>query len=296
MGDPPDKRTWFDLLLISLVNATIPAVVIWDVYSGAITRDVARISGVISAVVLNAVLLLAITLRNRRRNRITHVRVIVLSAVLAVVSTATSVVGLHWIREPDAVALAFSNVPLSEIRPEAKRLFVEFIRLRAQQNRDYDGAADVKPVNPAPYSVDSFANHHVMQATSAAVKVIADRDAAHLEQLQKAEKDFSQRMTLIDPGSKYLKLVESWSEGERSVITHLHEWVSSVTDLYAFAYDNSGYMIAHEGKLWIANVAVRTELYQRLQSSEALFRKYIEGAKAEAEAEKRSLVATSLGT
>ena len=75
--------------------------------------------------------------------------------ILALASAGAAAVGLNLAEEPnDLVKLAYSSKPLNEIRPEQKRLYIELIRRKDQNSRDYGRvAASTKPIVPALYSV-----------------------------------------------------------------------------------------------------------------------------------------------
>lgn len=290
------KSTLRDYFVIVLANATIPLVVIWQVYSGDTTKGVAFISSVLSAVGLNAVLLWGIVARNRRRTQPTPARVIVWCAILAVASIGTATVGLEWTADmTDPLRVAYSSTPLEAIHPEKKRLLVEFLRRKERIEQDYRRvAASAKPIVPTLYSAESFANTSVMQSTRASVQGAADKDFSFCEVQKKADGDFQRRMVLVDPASDYLNAVESRSKALEDWAILEHEWVSSVDALYAFADAHSKAISARQGKVVISSDSVRVEFSKLLQSSDAIHKRLIESIKSSAEEYRKARIASGL--
>jgi hypothetical protein len=159
-------RKTLDWILLVSNDVTVPAVVSWEHHAGEATSTIALLVGCFSLVVLNVVLIGAIWSRRKRLGE-SPSRGFVLGAVaLAVLSGLLTSVGVFSFPERnDYVELALSNVPLNEIHPEQKALFVEFLRRRAANSKNYEQmAAQTKPFSPPLYSADSFASDTVIRA------------------------------------------------------------------------------------------------------------------------------------
>jgi hypothetical protein len=284
------SRTQLDYLLMGLVNATIPAILMWEHGSGDVTRHIALVTGFVSVLAFNAALLMGIIARNRRENQVTSGRVIVFCVLLAVASVGATTVGVRWTMDSDdLLKVALSSTPLSEIHPEQKRLFVELLRHKRRNSEEYSRvAAATKPIAPALYSPDSFASPKVIEHTCAAVAKAAGIDFSYFSQQSSADREFRDRIMRIDPASDYLKGVESQSERERSVDALEHGWLSSVTDLYGFAASHVRDIVIDKGELTFSNDAAGVAFSEKMKSSRGLQRRLQEAVQASIAMEARS--------
>ena len=245
------SRRRLDWITVVCINATIPVMLIWQHRSGDLPRGVALLAAPVSLIVLNVGVLYAIMARNRRRNELTPRSLIFFSVILALASAGAAAVGLNLAEDPnDLMKLAYSTKPLNEIHPEQKRLFIELMRRKEQNSRNYGRiAASTKPIDPSLYDVESFASASVMNATSAALKKSVDADSAYFALQQKAERDFLDRITRIDPDSIFLKAVQSQSESEVASSALEQQWASSAIALYAFAASHAKFIFIVNRKL-----------------------------------------------
>jgi hypothetical protein len=199
-------RTKLDYLCMVLMNATIPALLVWRYLNADTSKSVAIASSVVSALIMNAAFLWGIKKRNSRRQASIPRHLLISCLLFAVGAVGATVAGVDRpASQDDLLRLAVSNTPLNEIRPEEKRLFVGFLRIRERNSRDNSRrVAEFKPMSPPLYSVDSFADLEVINRTAAAVRQIAEVDFSYAAQLQQTAQDFRDSMLRVDPRSDYL--------------------------------------------------------------------------------------------
>ncbi len=222
-------------------------------------------------------------------------RLMVGTVALGILSVlATAGIALLMPAPIDPVKLAYSSTPLSEIRPEQKRLVVELLRQKEQNSQAYGRvAANTKPMNPPLYGVDSFANANVINSTSAALRQSLDMDFSYFDQQQKAEREFRNRMMRIDPRSEFLREVQSQSDIEVSANAIEREWAASAIALYAFAADHAKYMAVHNRNLTFSDDSA-PEFMKRYDASKALYERFQEKVQASIAERKRSRAAAGL--
>jgi len=135
----PLKRNQLDWLLLLCVDATVPVILVWKTHSGEVQPVIALVSGLLCLLVGNVVVLIAIRNRNGRTGQ-PNSKWLVLGAsgvgVIVALVMGVAVFGIP--QHNNYLDLALSDIPLSEIQPEQKRLVVELIRHRAANSREYD--------------------------------------------------------------------------------------------------------------------------------------------------------------
>ncbi len=296
MPEVPRKRNRLDLLLLMAGNAVAPLMLTWQQHQEGLTRRVVLISGLVSLVVCNAAFLVGIIRRNRRARKTTPLLIRFAAAPLAIISAGALVIATEWVeRYDDPVRLVNSGTPLSDIHPEEKRLFVDFLRRRVRSSREYtDVAATAKPIEPALYSVASFADLKTIESTITSIRRGCDLDFSYASQQQKAFQEFHDRMLPVAPESGYLKGAEVQVEGERSLNALQREWLSSVETLYTFAANSISKMHVEKGKLVFSDETTRAGFLQKLNPSEDLYRTWQGKVRDAMERQRRSLAKTGL--
>jgi hypothetical protein len=288
MADEVVKRTRLDYLCIVLMNVTIPVMLIWRYQAGDTTKSVAVTCGAVSAIVVNTALWWGIRARHKRRHTAAPPLIVILCLIFAVASLCATVVGVHRTSsQNDLLRIALSNTPLNDIHPEENRLFVEFLRLGERNSQEYSRlATGMKPIVPALYSVESFADAEVIRSTCASVQKAAEADFSYAAQQQKAAQDFHDRMLRVEPESAYLKVVASRSEAEGSLTALEREWLASVVTVYSFA-EHAKEIHVDQAKLTFSSEAVRSDFSKLLDGSETLHRRLLEKVRAGLDEQKR---------
>lgn len=291
MADVPRKRNRLDLLLLTAGNAVVPLMLAWQQHQEGLTRRVVLISGLVSLVGCNAAFLVGIIRRNRRANRATPLLIPFAAVPLAIASAGALVIATEWVyQHDDPGRLVNSGTPLSDIHPEEKRLFVDFLRQRARRSREYtDVAAAAKPIEPALYSLASFADLKTIESTIMSIRRACVLDFAYASQQQKAFQEFHDRILATSPESGYLKGAEAQLERDRSLNALEREWLSSVETLYTFAANSINKMHVEKGKLVFSDEATRAEFLNRLNPSEDLYRRWQGKVRDAMERQRRSL-------
>jgi hypothetical protein len=267
-------------LLIITVNATIPAMLIWERRSGELSIGVAVISAFLSLTTFNVVILRAIRVRDRKAGLLFQQRQIVGAIALALVSLGFTALAVTVMpARNDYVELALSRVPIDRIHPRQKALVVELIRQRAASSREYDRVvedAKAHPLSPPLYSADSFATSGVIHRTVDRVKYLGERDLAYADQQRQAEDDFRNKMKQVDPD--YLAAWDSVRKGELAAAESAERfermWLSSVVDLYSYAEKNLRNITVKKGQLWFSDQTVEMQFNALRKKSETLQEKH----------------------
>lgn len=304
-GQPPEAmnqpnaamtsaRRWQDWIIVLCLNISLPAMLAYLRLTES-TGSAILLVFICCLVLINAVVLLSVRARSRRRGEAMTPRLMVGTVALGILSVlATAGIALLMPAPIDPVKLAYSSTPLSEIRPEQKRLVVELLRQKEQNSQAYGRvAANTKPMNPPLYGVDSFANANVINSTSAALRQSLDMDFSYFDQQQKAEREFRNRMMRIDPRSEFLREVQSQSDIEVSANAIEREWAASAIALYAFAADHAKYMAVHNRNLTFSDDSA-PEFMKRYDASKALYERFQEKVQASIAERKRSRAAAGL--
>jgi hypothetical protein len=237
----PIPRSQLEYALVLCVNATIPAMVLWNWYSGEVSSTTAILTAVISAAVVNAVLIFGLRFKQRRLGNSPSQRLPATAAILAVTAVLLTMLGVEAIPvRNDYLGLALSDRPLTEIQPEQKRLVVELIRRRAANSREYDqvlAEAKAHPISPALYTPESFANVDAMHNTVNMLNKYIDVDMTYGTKQQEVLSEFRRKMAKVDP--EYLKEWDSERQDaeqlQASATVLEKQWFTGVVALYDFA-------------------------------------------------------------
>ncbi len=283
-----EKRIRMDYSLAVLMNATIITTLLWMVGSGEITKRIALMASVLDAVLLNIALVWTIRVRNKRKQIPSSPRLSLVCVSLGIFAVLATSAGLQLTPDPrDLRGLALSNTPLGEIHPEQKRLFVELVRRREQRIKDQQHyVQSIKPIRPALYSLESFASAVAIRSTSEAMQRVIGSNLTAVEQDLKDDQDFHDRIMHIEPRSPYLKAIESWSGTEKELYLLERQWLSSLTELYAFAgnpnHSGSGTPVRPVRVEFVerfkASLGLQQELQKKVQAANQQFERSRAGA------------------
>jgi hypothetical protein len=191
----------------------------------------------------------------------------------------TSFASLRVPRHNTYLDLALSDIPLSRIQPEQKRLVVELIRRRAANSREYDSLASeakAKPISPSLYTPESYANERLIDSTIAQLARYADADFQYSQKQQAAMSEFRQKMEKVDP--KYLRSWDNRSLGEEAAeqqaLNLERNWLNSAVSLYGFARSHSQEISLMNGHLEFATDDLRSEFNTKQDQSKTLYEKW----------------------
>lgn len=259
--------------LLLVVNLSVPAFVMFQ-RNGSQLTDTANIwVGWISATLLTVALVVGTFCRlpiDRRQiprsTVLTSLALVVLSGMITTISIAAS-------PSDNYLAVALSDRPLNKIKPDSKRLVVELIRQnKAASDENSRIAKATKPISPALYSVDSFANKTAMESTSSQLTQAYDIDQAYAAAKHQVRKEFHDQMQSVDPA--YLRGFESKMREEDSMEASIESeeatWVASALSLYDYAAAHaSDISINDGGHVAIANEELKQNLLQQINASTA---------------------------
>ena len=163
-----------------VVNLAVPAFVMVQRNGNHLT-DAANIwVGWISATMLTVMLVVGTYLRLPMDRRQIPRSMVLTSLALVVLSGLITTVSIESSPSDNYLAVALSDTPLNKIKPDRKRLIVELVRQnKAASDENSRIAKTMKPISPALYSVDSFANKTAMESTSSQLKQAYDIDKAY---------------------------------------------------------------------------------------------------------------------
>jgi len=267
------SRKPLDWLIAVCVNLPIPAMMIWKRSAGELSITTAMISGLVALAFSNVVVVVAVRIRNKRSGSTTSPAFVFGTAGLAVLAATVMTVGIISVpTHNDYVDLAFSNIPLNQIHPERKALVVELIRRKAANSREYSSiSSKVKPLSPALYSPESFANQDVIDRTIGQLKMSTDADFAYYAKQQDAEKDFREKMSEVDPNYlKALDAINAEDMKEKTTVQLEEQWFSSTASLYNYAAAHHDEIEFRDGVLKFANIKAQTEFNQGLEKCKTL--------------------------
>ncbi|HEY5213266.1 MAG TPA: hypothetical protein VIJ38_09615, partial [Acidobacteriaceae bacterium] len=202
--------------LLLVVNLAVPAFVLLQ-RNGDHLTDAANIwVGWICATILTVTLVIGTYLRLPVDRRHLPTSMVLASLALVVLSGLITTVSIESSPNDNYLAVALSDIPLNKIEPDRKRLIVELIRQnKAASDENSRIAKTMKPISPALYSVDSFANKTAMESTSSQLKQAYDVDKAYGEAKDQARQAFHDQMQKIDPD--YLRGFDSRMQEDDSL-------------------------------------------------------------------------------
>jgi hypothetical protein len=272
------SRNALDWTLLAIANLTVLVVITWEHHAGEASPNVALISGFLCLLVLNSMLVRAIYSRRKRLGQNNPRGFFTGAVLLALLSGLLTTAGAFLVSEHnDYIELALSNTPLDEIHPERKSLVVEFIRHRAANSRDYERvAAGFKPLSPALYSADSFANESVIRSTSEQYESANNMDFAYHQKQVQAMNEFRGKMIKVDPD--YLRSFEAGldeQDAEEEKLIQLQRGCFTATlALYAYAAKHTKDISVKDSSLHFANNSVQMEFSRQLEGSKTLFEQW----------------------
>ena len=267
------SRDPLDWLIAVCVNLPIPAIMIWKRSTGELSSSTAIRSGLIALAISNVVAVLAVRTKRKRRGDATSPTFALGAAGLAVIAGTIMAIGIVSVPTHNQyVDLAFSNIPLNQIHPERKALIVELIRRKAANSREYRSITSLaKPLSPALYSAESFANPDVIAKTIRQLKALADADFAYYAKQQEADKEFREKMSSVDPN--YLKAIDAIDTddiAERATVQLEEQWFSSTASLYKYAGAHHEEIEFREGVLKFLTKGVQSEFNHDLENCKTL--------------------------
>jgi len=264
------RITW----MLVLVNFSIPTVIFFQ-RNGNDLSDSANIwVGWISASLLTTVLMTSAYLRLPPERRQIPKRMVLTSLALAVLSGTITTIYISATPSDNYLAVALSDTPLDNIKPDRKRLMVELIRQqKAASDENSRIAKSMKPISPALYSVESFADKAAMESTSSQLKQAYDLDQAYAAAKLQARQAFHDKMQKVDPA--FLRGLEANMQEGDSTEALIEEdearWVSSALSLYDYAAAHaSNISVSSSGNLTITHEELKRSLLQQLEASKAL--------------------------
>jgi hypothetical protein len=264
----------------------------WKTYSGDVTANVAIISALVTLLFMNCVVVVGITSRRKRQGIETPRSFIFWTVGLAVFSALVTTLTVASIPvRNDYRELALSSTPLADIQPEQRRLVVELIRRRITNTREENRyLAQLKPLSPALYSPESFANVNVIQSTSNAMKECAEMDFEYAAKNRQSMAEFRQKMATADPG--YLKAWDAERQDqedlEASTLALEKHWLTGVEALYGFAAKHTQSITLRGNKLEFAASAIEQDFQRQKDANEALYNKLMEQERILAERQKKA--------
>jgi hypothetical protein len=260
--------------LLLVVNLAVPAFVMVQRNGNHLT-DAANIwVGWISATMLTVMLVVGTFLRLSMDRRQIPRSMVLTSLALVVLSGLITTVSIESSPSDNYLAVALSDTPLNKIKPDRKRLIVELVRQnKAASDENSRIAKTMKPISPALYSVDSFANKTAMESTSSQLKQAYDIDKAYAMAKHEARQAFHDQMQKIDPD--YLRGFDSKMQEddslEASIEAEESKWVASALSLYDYATAHaSDISLNKDGHLAIASEELKHNLLQQINASTAL--------------------------
>ena len=260
--------------LLLVVNLAVPAFVMVQRNGNHLT-DAANIwVGWISATMLTVMLVVGTYLRLPMDRRQIPRSMVLTSLALVVLSGLITTVCIASSPSDNFLAVALSDTPLNKIKPDRKRLIVELVRQnKAASDENSRIVKTMKPISPALYSVDSFANKTAMESTSSQLKQAYDIDKAYAVAKHEARQAFHDQMQKIDPG--YLRGFDSKMQEddslEASIEAEESKWVASALSVYDYAMAHaSDISLNKDGHLAIASEELKQNLLRQINASTAL--------------------------
>jgi hypothetical protein len=236
--------------LLLVVNLSVPAFVLFQ-RNGDHLTDTANIwVGWISATMLTAMLIVGTYFRLPMDRRQVPRSMVLTSLALVVLSGLITTISIAASPSDDYLAVALSDTPLDKIKPDRKRLIVELIRKnKAASDENSRIAKTMKPISPALYSVDSFANKTAMESSSSQLKQAYDIDQAYAAAKHQARQEFHNQMQRVDPD--YLRGFDSKMQEDDSLEASIEakeaKWVASALSLYDYAAAHASDISLNDG-------------------------------------------------
>jgi hypothetical protein len=269
-------------IILATFNLGVAIFSLWNYHSGSATREVALISAAIVLVAGNLGVLFLFRKQRNKAGTPSPRSFIPTTIIFAIISFAIVTFGVsHLHHHNDYLDIAMSDIPLSSIEPEQRRLVVELIRQRAAYSRENNKDlvdASAHPLNPALYSPESFANKAVMESTVAALTKFMNIDLRYYGQVQESAQNFRKKMAVCDP--TYLK---SWDKSmqaqeatQASAMKVERDWFASVTSLYAYAEGHTSDITLKQGRLVIAATPILNSFNQQMSHSKDLQQKQLD--------------------
>ena len=268
----PSANQWLVLLIVDI---TVPAMTACELYAGKATSKTALMSALFSIAALNAGMIVSVRDRNKTLGQATPRRLYVGAIGLAAISGLVSFVALRSIPERNEyLELALSNTPLDQIKPKQKAIVVELIRRNYEEGKAYRRAiAQQKPISPALYSPDSFANADIMRSVSEQFEKANEADFAHYDLVEKYMNDFRAKMSVEDPN--YLESFEAQKKEETMqydrAVQLQHQCLTETLALYDYAVAHTKEITVRSGEVYFTSDGVRTEFNRRLDACNSLY-------------------------
>ena len=270
------NQTKLNWLILVAISTGVPIAALCKYHAGETSSWVALLSGGIVLLVGNVAALIAFRKRYRRDGLTFPNAFIAGAATLAVASLLVTLVGVSLLKHRNGYAdLASSNIPLSRIEPEQKRLVVELIRRTAANSQEENkemAEALKEPMNPSVYSPASFVSQQVIDSTMMHLKKYTAIDSDYFGKQQSAREEFKRKMALSDP-----QFLESWNAKrqqqellDKETYELERDWFASVQQLYGYAAQHTKEISVKSGGLVIPNTTVRDAFNKQLEHSEAL--------------------------
>lgn len=275
------NQTKLNWLILVAISTGVPIEALWKYHAGETSSWVALLSGGIVLLVGNVAALIAFRKRYRQDGLTFPSALVAGAATLAVASLLVTIVGIRLLKHRNGyLDLASSDIPLSRIEPEQKRLVVELIRRTAANSQEENKAmaeALKEPMNPSVYSPASFGSPQLIGSTMTHLKKYSAIDFDYFGKQQSAREEFKRKMAFSDP-----QFLESWNAKrqqqellDKKTNELEHDWFASVQQLYDFAAQHTKEISLKNGGLVISNTTIRDAFNRQLEHSKALHTKLV---------------------
>lgn len=191
------------------------------------------------------------------------------SAGILVAALMTGILTTAVVRSmPSAdITFALSGRPLDEINSPQRRLLIELLRKNNANSKEYASViAHTKPLKPALYSAESFAEKPTMQRTMDRLNALYQVDLNYAAEQQSNLMDFETKMSVTD--SKWLaswKRSDAHRETAQDQLLALEkQWVNDTNTLYAYAIDHQDSIRLLQGVLKFSSPVVETEFREQM--------------------------------
>jgi hypothetical protein len=268
---PASARDWISIVVI---NASIPALILWQLHGGDVDRHSALLACWVSLAFVNAVFLGAAWQRGRRKGTPVAGGVYAAALVLAVAAGFSTTSWVNHHQPPQTyLQMALSDTPLDQIRPARSRIVVHLLRERIAAGRAYsEAAAHIQPISPPLYSAESFSSTANIGKTTSGLQQAWQVDKTYADRLRSTDATFNSEMAAVDP-----KFLTSWNAAraeQDKTQTHVNEleaqWVQSVQSLYAYAAAHQREIRLEKKTLVFSSAKARTEFRSLAETSQKL--------------------------
>src|ERR1700744_1836010 len=191
-------RLWPFLFIAGLSDATIFVLIAWERHTGVLSDTAAILSCWVSIALFGAI---CIAMLWRRRAGHTAGGQFPISAGILVAAAATGGLTTIVVRSLPStdITFALSGKPLDEISSPQRRLLIELLRKNDANSQKYASiVAHIKPMVPALYSAESFADKPTMQRTMDLLNAVYQEDLKYATELQSDLTDFQAKMRVTD--------------------------------------------------------------------------------------------------